>query len=115
MASPAPQFRPLPDQLRDILLAHAKYLEGQAGSSAADLTGQDLHFMDLTAYRLDGAILKNANLKGTYFTGTTNWGFTWELRSLSRRRSDGWGSPACRGKERIDFLLGKLLLEAGSR
>lgn len=71
MASSAPQFVPLPDRLRDILLAHQEYLKGIVGRQPGDLSGQDLHPIDVTAYRLDKAVLKNANLSGANLTGTT--------------------------------------------
>jgi hypothetical protein len=62
MSSPAQQSRRPPRVLDDIL---------RANGQPVDLTGHDLHALDLLGYTLDGAILKNANLTATDLTGTT--------------------------------------------
>ena len=64
---------PTPDDWRQILEGHAKWLRGDGGTRAvlrgANLTGADLRGADLTGANLRGANLTGANLTDANLTG----------------------------------------------
>jgi hypothetical protein len=53
-----------PDQIRDILEKHSRWLRGQGGGSRADLSRADLSGANLSGADLSGANLSGADLSG---------------------------------------------------
>jgi hypothetical protein len=88
-----------PDQLKDILERHAKWLRNQEGArgadlscadlsradlSRADLSGADLSGADLSGANLSGADLRGADLSGAYLSGADLSGADLSRADLSR-------------------------------
>ncbi len=64
-----------PEQLRDILKGHMRFVRRVQGGKRADLRGQDLSGLKLPGINLEHAILAGINLSQCVLTGA-NFGFT---------------------------------------
>ena len=61
--------RPTPDQIRDVLEAHARWLRGEADGSRANLSRANLSRANLSGADLSGADLSGADLSGADLSG----------------------------------------------
>ena len=57
--------KPTPTELADIVLRHAKWLDGNPDGTRANLSGANLSGADLSGANLTGADLSGSNLTGT--------------------------------------------------
>ena len=71
-----------PEELRDILDSHKKWLEGVAGGMRADLGGADLRWADLEGADLRWADLEGANLEWANMEGANMEGANLEGANL---------------------------------
>ena len=74
-----------PQELRSILEAHARWIQGQGGGRA-DLSGADLSGANLSGADLSSAYLSSANLRGAYLSGANLSGA--DLSSANLRGAD---------------------------
>jgi uncharacterized protein YjbI with pentapeptide repeats len=58
-----------PEQIKEVLKKHAKWLRGEEGGERANLLGADLRGADLWEADLLGANLEGANLEGANLEG----------------------------------------------
>ena len=99
-----------PEQLKEILEGHRKYLRGEEGGqranlSGADLSGADLYGADLSGANLRGASLLGANLcganlygadlygadlSGADLSGANLWGLRGDMAHIKTIQADLW-------------------------
>src|SRR6185312_491459 len=68
-ARPPRGGRMTPEQIKDVLARHGKWLRGESGGARADLRGANLSGADLSGANLRGANLSGADLSGANLRG----------------------------------------------
>jgi hypothetical protein len=79
-----------PEQIKDVLKKHAKWLLGDAGGETANLQGADLRGADLWGADLRGANLQGANLREANLREANLWGAN--LRGANLWGASLWGA-----------------------